>query len=649
LSNIHYLSDIPLREALDRWKASIEAADLWRILGEQEVPIDLALGRVTARPVWAKTSSPHYAAAAMDGFALHSSLVENASDRKPVIVEVGTDAIYVDTGEPIPDWADHVIPIEEIQIDGPGEDIRSVDRIIIRHSSPPWKHVRPIGEDTMATELVVPSGSTLRPVDLGAIAGTGHSSVFVARKPAIAILPTGTELVSPGTNPEPGQIIEFNSLVLAALIETWGGEAIRWASLPDDLKLIRNAVQQAAETADLVLVIAGSSAGSEDLTAPVVESLGQILVHGVAIRPGHPVLLGILTNKAKRTPIIGVPGFPVSAILTAELFIQPLLDQWLGRNADAPEMMQAVMSKKIHSSLGDDEYLRVSLGKVGKRVIAAPLSRGAGVISSLVRADGMVVIPAGFQGIPAGEQVTVRLLRSRQEIMSTLMMHGSHDITIDILAQFLAVRGIRLASASVGSLGGLIALSRDEAHLAGSHLLDPPTGEFNLAYVRKYLPNRSVFIIGLVGRKQGFLVKRGNPKAILEIADLTRENVQFVNRQRGSGTRYLLDYHLQQKSIEPNQIYGYAQEEYDHLSLAAKIASGRADCGLGIQAAADAMNLDFVHLFDERYDLVIPEEYYFSGKMEVLLELLTDPSFREAIGALPGYDLLPMGTLVQAP
>ncbi|HEX7973554.1 MAG TPA: substrate-binding domain-containing protein, partial [Anaerolineales bacterium] len=402
---------------------------------------------------------------------------------------------------------------------------------------------------------------------------------------------------------------------------------------------------------DLVLLNAGSSAGSEDFSARVVESLGELLVHGVAVRPGHPVILGMLNiqeagQPRSSIPIIGVPGYPVSAALTGEIFVEPLLSRWLGRTPAVPTQVKATLTRKITSPPGDDDYLRVAVGRVGEKLLAAPLSRGSGVITSLVRADGLAVLPRGSQGLPAGAQVTVRLYRSPAELDQTIFAIGSHDITLDLLAQFLAGRNRRLASANVGSLGGLVALSRGEAHLAGSHLLDPATGEYNLTYIRQYLPGVPVKVVALVGREQGLMVQPGNPKAIRSLQDLARPDVTIVNRQRGAGTRVLLDYHLGLLEIAPESVQGYAREEYTHLAVAAAIASGRADTGLGIAAAAQALELDFVPLFQERYELVIPSEYYGGPLLAPLLETLSDPAFSQAVAGLPGYDVSNMGALV---
>jgi putative molybdopterin biosynthesis protein len=656
-----YLDDIPLDEAWRRWIAALEAAGLWQPLAGEEIPLDQALGRVTAAPVWARISSPHYHAAAMDGYAVRAADTAPASDTTPVQLAVDAQARYLDTGDPLPAWADAVIPIENVQIvevrnwkleagRAPPTSSPPTSSIEIRAAVAPWAHVRPMGEDMVATELVLPANHVLRPVDLGAMAGCGHASVRVRRKPRVAVIPTGSELVPVGSAVKPGDILEYNSLVLAAQVEQWGGQAARFPIVPDDFERIKAAVAEAACAHDLVLLNAGSSAGSEDFSARVVESLGTLLVHGIAVRPGHPVILGMLRPPTPDLqlpiPIIGVPGYPVSAALTGEIFVEPLLAKWLGRTPQSPPALEAVITRKVLSPLGDDEYLRVTVGKVGERVVATPLSRGAGVITSLVRADGLVRIPRHHEGLNAGDRVTVLLYRPPGEIARTIVAIGSHDLTLDLLAQFLAEAGARLSSANVGSLGGLVALRRGEAHLAGSHLLDPDTGEYNLGYVQKYLPDTPAVIVTLVGREQGLMTSKGNPKRLRTLADLGQPGVTFVNRQRGAGTRVLLDFEIGKIGLQPEEIRGYEREEYTHLAVAAAVASGVADCGLGIAAAARALDLDFLPLFKERYDLVIPHEHYASPLLRPLLDLLDDARFREQVRALPGYDVGPMGNVV---
>ena len=651
-----YLHDIPLPEAQARLRQALQEADLWRVLEAETIPLDEhALGRVTAEPIWAKLSSPHYHASAMDGFAVRALSTNGALPSRPVTLQIGAEAEYVDTGDPLPDWANSVIPIENVEsLDELGTitgAIRDPASIRIRAAVAPWSHVRPLGEDIVATQLVLPAGHILKPVDLGAIAASGHQQINVARKPRVAILPTGTELVPIGSDLKAGDILEYNSLVLAAQVQSMGGEPMRYPITKDDFDLICQRVQDAAQTHDLVLLNAGSSAGAEDFSAKVVEKLGMLLVHGVAVRPGHPVILGMVDRRSGTTleskiPIIGVPGYPVSAALTIDIFVEPLIATWLGRRPRELPTETATLTRKIVSPPGDDDFVRVAVGKVGEKLLAAPLSRGAGVITSLVQADGLALIPRGAQGMEAGETVQVRLYRSRTEIERTIFCIGSHDLTLDLISQFLAEHDRRLASANVGSQGGLIALRRGEAHLAGSHLLNPQTGEYNISFIRQYMPDIPVKVVALVRRDQGLMLRRGNPKAIHGLKDLTRRAVQFVNRQRGAGTRVLLDYHLNQMAIKPEQIAGYSQEEYTHLGVAAAIASGRADCGLGIAAAAQALDLEFVPLFQERYDLVIPKQFAEDDLLAPLFGLFNDRRFRDAIAQLPGYDVSVMGKII---
>ena len=652
-----YLKDIPLDEALARLWEELTRHGWAGLLGKEQINVDeFALDRVLAEPVWAAISSPHYHGAAMDGFAVRAESTKGATITEPIDLKVGDQAVYVDTGDPIPGWADAVIPIENVE---PltesatiSTELRHPKRIRIRAAVVPWQHVRPMGEDIVATQLVLPSGQTLRAVDLGAIAASGQTCVWVARKPRVAVIPTGDELIPIGEAVEPGKIIEFNSIVLAAQIRSYGGEATRLPIVKDRFESIQQAVLAAAETHDLVLVNAGSSAGSEDYTAKVIDSLGYVFVHGVAVRPGHPVVLGMVKRSEADASgrlyvlVVGVPGYPVSAALTNEIFVKPLLERWLGKSPSSPPTVSAVITKKITSPGGDDDYVRVVVGKVGERVCAAPLSRGAGVITSLVQADGIVVVPRGIQGLEAGERVTVRMVRPIEDIERTILAIGSHDVGLDVLAQFLARHQRRLVSANVGSLGGLIALRRGEAHLAGSHLLHPESGVYNLPYVRQYLPDRAVVVVGFANRMQGLIVPKGNPQGLRSLVDLTRDDVRFVNRQSGAGTRILLDYHLKQLGIDPHQIRGYEAQEFTHLAVAAAVASGRATCGLGIAAAAQALDLDFVPLFSEEYHLVFPREFYEDPLVKPLLEVLQDGEFRQTIQKLPGYDIEPMGKLI---
>lgn len=669
-----YLEDIPLAEALERWWSALAATGLDQPLPGEPVALDQALARITAEPVWAMTSSPHYHASAMDGYAVRAEETRGASETHPVRLTVGAQAFYVDTGDPLPPGANAVIMLEDVQLRplaGAASADQAASTIELLAPVAPWQHVRPMGEDMVATELVLAANHRLRPQDIGAAAGAGHAQLSVRRRPRVAIQPTGTELVAPGSDLRPGDIVEYNSLVLGAMVEEWGGLPTRLPPLADDYGAIRDRVRAVARTHDLVIINAGSSAGSEDFTVHIVAELGQVLVHGIAIRPGHPVILGVVhvpeessaaapdllgesaaqpsTTRASRSvPVIGLPGYPVSAAMTCELLVKPTLARWLGQPDEERPKLQATLTRKVVSPEGDEEFLRVTVGQVGERVVATPLPSGSGVLMSLVRADGLVRIPRGQQGFEPGTPVTVHLLRPADTVRRTLVSIGSHDLTLDLLADELGRRypGRGLSSANVGSLGGLLALSRDEAHFAGSHLLDEETGEYNVTYIRRLLGGTPVVLIGCVQRVQGLIVPRRNPKAIRTLADLARPDVVFINRQRGAGTRVLLDYRLRQQGIAARTIQGYERQEYTHLAVAAAVASGAADCGMGILAAARALGLDFVPLDEERYDLVTPVRYYDSPLMAPLQAILRDPAFAARVEALGGYATPQMGRVL---
>ena len=632
----YYLQDIPLDEASERYNDALNQAGALTPTDSEQVPIQDALGRITADAIWALRSVPHYDAAAMDGVAVRSGDTVGASESSPLTLTLPDQAAWVDTGDPVPNGFDAVIMVEVVrEIDDSAIEIRS--------PVPPYNHIRPLGEDIVESELLLPQNHRLRPPDLGACAAAGATAINVRRQPSVAIIPTGTELVDISDNPKPGDIVEFNSIVLAAMLDEWGADPIRLSPIPDDPDLLENAIREAIRNFDLVLVNAGSSAGTEDYTAGTVEKLGNLVVHGVAIRPGHPIVLGVVTNK----PVIGIPGYPVSAVIACELFVQPIIESKLGRAADPNPTAMATMTRRVHSPMGEDEFLRVRLGQVGDRLVATPLQRGAGVISSLVRADGIARIPRRSEGIEAGSQVSVRLLRPMRDVRRTIVATGSHDLILDLLASRLSEMSGNptVSSANVGSIGGLLAIRRGETHVAGSHLLDEETGEYNVSYVERYIPNTEVTLIHLAGRTQGLMTSSHNPMQITSLPDLARDDVRFVNRQRGSGTRVLLDFKLREFGIPTESIRGYDREEYTHLAVAAAVQGGRADVGLGILPAAKAMGLEFIPLFEEQYDLVIPTEFYEGDLLRPMLDMIRSAEFQREVEALGGYNVSQMGVV----
>jgi putative molybdopterin biosynthesis protein len=397
-----------------------------------------------------------------------------------------------------------------------------------------------------------------------------------------------------------------------------------------------------------VVINAGSSAGREDFTAPVLAELGTIPVHGINIKPGKPVILAIAQGK----PVIGIPGYPVSAALTFNLFVKPLLYALQSRSMPPVETVPAMLSRQVASSLGAEEFLRVKLGSVSGHLVATPVTRGAGALMSLVRADGIIRIPAESEGLAGGSTVEVELLRQRHEIANTIVCIGSHDNALDVLANHLKKRypGLSLSSAHVGSVGGLLALKRGEAHLAGTHLLDEETGEYNISFIKKHCGGKKVVLVNLVYRTQGFIVPKGNPKNIRGFEDLKRDDVVFVNRQAGAGTRLLTDLFLKRTGIDPRDVKGYHHEEFTHMAVAAAVVSGAADTGLAVLSAARALGLDFVPVAQERYDLAILEEYYTTPMMKALLAIIReDGAFRAQLETMGGYDVSEMGRIIAMP
>ncbi|MPY79074.1 MAG: molybdopterin biosynthesis protein [Actinophytocola sp.] len=624
-----FISDVPAEDALRAWWDACATAGCPDRLEPVTVSLDAAVGRVTAAPVWATRSSPVGDAAAMDGIAVRAADTEGASPTTPLRLPPESYTV-VDTGDPMPADRDAVVMREHVHyVDQAAEIMAAVA---------PYQHVRSIGEDVSAGELLLPEGHRLRPVDVAASAAAGATELVVRRQPKVAVIPTGDEIVPIGTPAREGEIVDTNSLMLVAQAQQAGCHA--WAAdiVPDDVSAISAAVRRAAEEADVVLVIAGSSAGRDDYTARVVSDVGTLAVHGVAVRPGHPVVLGAV-HGTPAVPVLGVPGYPVSAALTFDIFTAPMLARLEGAAPPHRPTTSARLARKLPSVAGMDDWVRVRLGSVRDRVVATPLPRGAGVLTSLVRADGLLFVPAAVEGHHAGEDVAVELLRPLPEIERTIVAAGSHDLILDLAASTL--RGtdplLTLVSSNVGSLGGLATLRDGLCHVAGSHLLHPATGEYTLPYLDELMPDRELAVVRLAHREQGLLVASGNPLDIGGLPDVAKRELRYVNRQRGAGTRVLLDHQLARLGIEPTAITGYGREEPTHLAVGAAVSSGRADCGLGIRAAAQAFGLDFVPVAEEPYDLVTDAANLTDPLLAPLWRLLGDADFLAAVERLGGY------------
>ena len=610
--------------------------------GIEMVSVPKAVGRVLAEPTFAGISSPNFHAAAMDGIAVKAQTTFGANETRPKELIVGKDAFYVNTGHVMPENTDAVIMIEYIII-------KDESHVVIEAPAFPWQNVRKMGEDIVATELLFPQNHVITPYCVGALLSGGIFSVPVRKKPNALIVPTGSELVDwrdfDLDQLKPGEVLESNSYVLGSLVESCGGMFSHHDRVMDDAQKIKKAVSDATiSDFQMVLIIGGSSAGSEDYAKEVITDLGEVLVHGVTMMPGKPVIIGAIGDK----PVFGIPGYPVSAIIAFEQFVRPLIYSMLGQPDMERTTVQVEPTRKIASKLGVEEFLRVKLGKVSGRIVATPLPRGAGCITSITEADGIIRIPNHMEGLKDNEPVFAELLRPLSFVNNTIVVVGSHDNTLDVLADQLKARhgNLTLSSSHVGSMGGLMAIKRGVCHLAGSHLLDTEDGSYNISYIKRYIPKVNVKLINLVIRDQGLIIQHGNPKGIKGIEDLGRDDISFINRQSGSGTRILLDYKLKQLSIDPLKIKGYEDEEFTHMSVAVAVLSGTVDVGLGIYAAAKALNLDFIPVVTEQYDLVIPKIHFESENIQILLETINTADFKKRVEALGGYSTEKTGSVV---
>ncbi len=613
-----------------------------RLTGPEEIDSRRAAGRITARPVVARLSSPSFHSAAMDGLAVRAEDTFGAADDNPVTLDIaGGQAVPINTGHPLPEDKDAVIMIEHVLMSADGR------QGTIRSPVYPWQHVRKVGEDIVATELLFPTSHRITPADTAALLTAGCATVAVRRRPRITIIPTGSELVDldPGTAPPPGRTIESNSAVLAGLAAQAGALPLVTPIIADEYGEIKKHLQRAVESdADVVVINAGSSAGSADYTARIIEELGEVLVHGVTMMPGKPTILGVIDDK----PVVGNPGYPVSAILSFEQFVLPLLARMQGTAPPRPQRITARLARDLPSRAGIEEFRRMITGRIGDEFVTLPLKKGAGAITTLTRANSMLRIPGSSEGESRASRVTVELLRPLAEIEKTILCTGSHDLCLDLLHDFLKrhTPSYPLASTHVGSLGGIMAVRDNMTHIAGSHLLDPESGTYNTAYIRRYLPGREIALVTLAHRQQGFMVRKDNPKKIRATEDLLRGDVTFINRQAGSGTRVLLDFELEKNGLDSARIRGYSAEEYTHMAVAVAVLSGKADAGLGILAAARALDLDFVPVTEERYDLVIPAGFLDLPMIRTLLDIIVSAPFRQAVEKMGGYSCRETGQRV---
>lgn len=629
-----YLSNKPCEQALSEYLTALKNAGT--TYKTETVETRNANSAVTASAQYARRCSPHYCACAMDGIALRSELTNGACESSPVVIKPG-DFVYVDTGDPLPEGCDCVVMIEDV-VEDEGGAIR------LYSASVPWSNVRHVGEDICMGDMIVPSFTVITPAVIGALLAGGVYEVEIVKKPVAAIIPTGDEIVDTASEPKPGDIPEYNSAVFSAMLSEWGVGSKVYPVIPDVPELLSSTVDSAARECDAVIVIAGSSAGHDDYTSTIIKELGSLVIHGVAIKPGKPVALGHIGS----VPVIGVPGYPVSGIIVMDEIVRHVI-RLLTKRPDMPApRMSAYLSRRLTSSLKYKEFIRSRAASVNGKTVAVPMSRGAGIVSGYAKASGIITVPQNCEGIEAGSVVDIRLLKSPDEIQNSLCVTGSHDPLIDEIADILLRldNPVRIVSSHVGSMGAVTAVRGAEAHLGGIHLLDTETGEYNVGYVQKYFKNGGAVLVRGVVRKQGLIVAGGNPLGVRGIADIARRGVSYVNRQKGSGTRILLDFLLEKNGISAESVYGYTREEYTHTAVAAAVHSGDADAGLGIYSAAKIYSLDFIPLWDEKYDFLVLSSVIDDENVKRFFETLKSDELKERLSLMGGYSFENPGEII---
>jgi putative molybdopterin biosynthesis protein len=608
-----YLEVRPLAEA-----QTIVSRSFRCIPSIERVAIEQSTGRVIATPVIARYSVPEIHLAAMDGIAVKSEDTVGADEQHPVTL---ARTARVNTGNIVSPEYDAVIMIEDVWVEH--------EQYGIRKAVPPWQHIRPAGEDIGESEMVLASRHTIRPHEIGALAAYGITDVDVLNV-RVGLIPTGSELVDHHTRPAPGQIVESNTLMAAAVLTKAGAQCTRYPIVRDAPELIRKAVQKALAANEIVIVSAGSSAGTRDYTADVIADLGEVLVHGIAIKPGKPAIIGRVDGK----PVIGMPGYPLSAFTILREIVLPLLGQY-GLSPAVPETLEGQFTTTLHKDIGTEEFVLCAAGRVGSRWVISPLSRGASVQMSAVRANSYITIPPGVEGMEKGEPVTATLMVPRADAEQALLVTGSHDPALDYLADLLRYRNVDLHSTNVGSMGGIIALMNDECHATPMHLL-AKDGSFNIPYLEKHMPGEEIVLVCVAERQQGVISRDG-----LGFDDLTHHI--YVNRQKGAGTRILLDFELQKRGIDPLDIRGYDREVTTHLAVALAVKSGEADAGMGVFSAAQALHLQFVPVATERYELAIRASHRADSRVKALVETISSPKFKAVLERLGGYDIKETG------
>ncbi len=619
-------------------------------LGVEIVPLDRALGRVLAENIYATIDLPPFDRSEVDGYAVDARSTFEADEDRPIELKIiGTsvvgkmpnievklgEAVEIDTGAPLPRGADAVVMAEYT---------KRIDekRVLIYKSVRPGENVAQTGSDIRIGERALKSGIILTAREIAVLAGLGIQAVRVFVKPRIAIISTGDEIVLPGTRLEPAKIYDVNGFSLSSLVAELGGQPSYLGVLPDDPKLIEDVISRAYENYDIVITSGSTSAGIRDIIYRVFNKLGKpgLVVHGLKIKPGKPTVAAVVNGKI----LFGLPGFPLSSIVAFSVFVKPILAKIIGLSSSQSEIkLQARMAFKVQAGKGKREYLPVNLVQVQNTYRAYPLLVSSGSATAVAFADGFIEVPESREFLEENEEVEVRLI-SRFLRPADLVIIGSHCPGVDLITELGDFGFVKIIN--VGSIGGWLAVKRGEADIAGTHLFDEQSKEYNVPFMDVYgLRGKAILVRGYV-RLQGLVVEKGNPLNIKSFNDLLRPNIRFINRNKGSGTRSLIDMKLREladlKGIKfqdlINMINGYYTEAKTHSGVAAAIAQGRADVGVAIKSVADAYDLDFIPIGEELYDFLIPSDRIEKENIKKFIEILRSRKFADLLEKrLPGY------------
>lgn len=605
--------------------------DFSALKGEEKIRVDQSVGRVTSKPVYARISVPHFAASAMDGFAVK---LKSAMDER--LFTLGRDAFEVNTGDPLPAGTSAVVPLEMAAVEG--------QNVIVKGRIKLWQHVRLPGEDVVRGDVILPSHHIITPLDIGVLIASGVRNVWVFKKPRILVVPTGNELIDllneQYRSVEKGKLIDYMSYVAVEYLRQKRTEAVRSPVVTDKDELL-NTVRQGVKDFHLVLIIGGTSVGSKDFTRAIIEELGIVIVAGIRSRPGKPTILGIVAGK----PVIGVPGYPNSAFIAIKEFAVPVIDKICPVVSHGSVKVQ--MGVSLVTSSGFDEFVRVKITSKSDRYVAFPTRMGLSVISPLAAADGVVRIPHDSTGIEEGAEESCELLRNIEAINRQLLVIGEQDPILQILDNFLRQvdsprKRFSLCCLNYGSLRGLLALRKGLCEIAA-------VGQFEEMFLKvdgldEKNAKEDLFFVNIVRREIGLMVKKDNPKKITSVTDIAREGLTFLNLPIGYSPRTWLDKMLKRMGVNEKDIRGYDCEVNDIATMALQIEQGTIDVGLGTYPMAKRFGLEFLPVAEETFDFCIKGDFMSSQAFAAISDVLCSTEFKRKARNL-GYSARESGQL----